>query len=123
MECPGTFLDKVVIIRKQVCLNVPMVQHISGLNKVRVSSVSLITRVGFMALLLKVNQTPRLLLHRGSAFPGAEPSSKPSTVTHYLVRTAGCRREEVRRRGTHPPFRKCLEVAHIPCSPYPLAST
>ena len=112
VQWPGTFLGKVVIIRKLLYLHIRMVQQISGLNKGRASSLSLITRAGFMARLLKVNQAPRHLPHHGSA-----PSSKARIAARHLIHTAGCRRKGVRRRSTCLPFRKCLEVAHTLCLP------
>lgn len=116
-------MDMVVILKIEVCLTVATDRHNSGLNKIRVSSISLITKAGLMTLLLKVNQEPGLLLHCGSACPRAQLSSKPPTVDHHPVHTVGCRREKARRRGIGPPCRKCLEIARTPCSPYPLASS
>ena len=105
VEWPGTFLGKAVIIRKLFYLHIRMVHQMSGWNRGRASSLSLITRAGFMARLLKVNQAPRHLPHHGSS-----PSSKARKAAGDLVHTAGCRRKGVRRRGTCLPFRKCLKL-------------
>lgn len=116
VEWPGTFLGKAVIIRKLFYLHVRMVHQMSGWNRGRASSLSIITRAGFMARLLKVNQAPRHLPHHGSA-----PSSKARKAAGDLMHTAGCRREW--EGGAHAfPSGNAWSCSH-PLPPYPLAST